>query len=200
MTTIFDCETGPLDNLIPPEFDPPTNYKDPEKIAAWTERKKAEWIRDAALSALSGRVLAIGYYTENHIDVYGFPNERELLASFWHHWHEPGDLCGFAVKSFDLPFIIQRSIITNVPVSSDIMEGRYWSRRIVDLQERWLCYGRNAEGHSLANICKACGLGTKNGNGADFARLWTEDRDAAIAYLKDDLRLTAALAERLGVK
>lgn len=204
MLTIVDIETGPLPNLTPPEFEAPSNYKDPEKIAAHKERQREAWIRDAALSALTGQILAIGYMDKKSISFYGNDpsvgfDEKHLVATFWTLWDEPGDLCGFAIKSFDLPFIIQRSLILGVPVSPDIFDGRYWSRRIVDLQERWLCYGRNSEGHSLANICKACGLGEKTGNGAEFSRLWNEDRDGAIAYLKNDLHLTNKLAQRMGL-
>ena len=63
--TVFDIETGalPLAELeaIMPEFEPSKVLKDPEKIKADIEAKRAEWIDRAALSPVSGQVLAIGY-------------------------------------------------------------------------------------------------------------------------------------------
>ncbi len=40
---------------------PPPTTKDPIKIEAYVAEKEEEWYGRAALSAISGRVLAIGY-------------------------------------------------------------------------------------------------------------------------------------------
>jgi hypothetical protein len=64
-TYIFDIETGPRSRAelaeCVPTFEAPSNWKDPEKIRAHVAEKEAEWFQSAALSALTGRVLAIGY-------------------------------------------------------------------------------------------------------------------------------------------
>ena len=68
---------------------------------------------------------------------------------------------------------------------------------MIDLRDAWQLGDRQARG-SLDVIAKHLGVGTKNGNGADFAKLWQTDRKQALAYLKNDLELTARVAEALG--
>ena len=57
---------------------------------------------------------------------------------------------------------------------------------------------RQARG-SLDAIAKHLGIGAKTGSGADFAKLWQSDRAKAVEYLRNDIELTAKLAEVLGV-
>jgi hypothetical protein len=212
MTTVFDIESValPASELarVMPEFKAPGNYKKPEAIEAYLAEARAEWRDRAALSAISGRVLAIGIQYGPETRVWGVDSEADeadTLTLFWDKWRDSaakdgaGRWVGFCCKSFDLPFLIQRSWINSVSIPFGVMEGRYWSERIVDLQERWLRYGRDSKGCSLDAVAKALKVGAKNGSGKDFAALWNTDRDAAIGYLKNDLSLTAAVAIRLGL-
>lgn len=199
---IFDIESGRIPDdqlqLVMPEFRAPSNYKKPEAIESYIAEAKLEWKENAALSALTGRVLAIGISDETGTTVAGVDDESDLLTWFWDKVrNNPVDFVGFSIKQFDLPFLCQRSWIKGVFIPGQVFNGRYFSGQFVDLQERWMCFGRNHTGQSLDAICKSCGLGGKAGNGKDFAKLWHLDRDAAIEYCKTDLRLTAALAERL---
>lgn len=202
MTTYFDIETGPVSgvllDLIKPCFTPAKNLRDPEKIKADLAEKEASWLERAALSAMTGRVLAIGFLEESVQCLTG--EEKSLLTSFWDKWKEGGRMAGFSIKNFDLPFLTQRSWILGVPVPMDVMEGRYWSHRFVCIQERWCCYSNRTEGQSLDAVCKAMGIGGKSGNGAEFAKLFAENKEAALSYLSRDLELTAELGRRLGVK
>src|SRR5688572_8585619 len=99
----FDIETAPLpdEQIAPfvPEFSAPSNYKDPEKIKAYIEGEKVKWLEQAALSPLTGRVVAIGILalgelvlasTTNavspdfkHDDLAVYPDESLLLMQFW---------------------------------------------------------------------------------------------------------------------
>lgn len=201
--TVLDCETTSLPEdqlaLVKPEFLPAKNLKDPEKIRLDLVDKEQAWRDRAALSALTGQILVIGLYHDNSIVEVLQSDERTMLEAFWRVWGKGGLMVGFACKSFDFPFIFQRSLINNVPVPEDLWEGRYLNRRVVDLQERWCCFSNRIEGQSLNAVCQALGLGKKNGNGADFAGLFKADRKAALEYLIQDLTLTMALAKRLGI-
>lgn len=206
---VFDVETAPLTNSelarVMPEFNAPKGWKDFEKIATYREEARREWLLNAALSAITGRVLAIGIRHGPDTKVIGVDSEADMLTLFWDYWNTSttsdgaGKWVGFCCRSFDVPFLVQRSWVNKVKVPHDIMEGRYITHRIVDLQERWLCFGRDSKGCSLDAVAKSLGVGQKNGKGSDFGALWNTDRDAAIGYLKNDLALTAAVAERLGV-
>ena len=198
--TVFDIETKPQSDaqleLVKPVFRAPSNYKDQAKIDIYILDAEAEWKKRAALSALTGRVLAIGTKEGAYIQIIEGA-EPDMLAKFWQEFQEAEEMAGFCVKSFDLPFLVQRSFINQVKVPVTLFDGRYYSRDVVDLQEVWLCYGRERDGASLDAVCRACGIGGKTGSGADFARLYETDREAALMYLRDDLNLTQKLAERL---
>ena len=83
----FDIETGPLPRaeveMFLPEFEKPKNYKDEAKIAEALAKKESEWFKKAALAATTGKVLAVGYCTdENDITVLE-GEEASILTAFW---------------------------------------------------------------------------------------------------------------------
>ncbi len=88
-TYIFDIETGPRSRAelaeCVPTFEAPANWKDPEKIAAYVAQKEAEWFQSAALSALTGRVLAIGYLdaTNDELGYFATGDAAADTAAFW---------------------------------------------------------------------------------------------------------------------
>jgi hypothetical protein len=224
-TIVFDIETGPLPEselaaLVPP-FDPAEvrtgNLKDPEKIAAKIAEAEVNHRRDffekAALDPLTGRVLAVGLIevpacpgpvAEGErsfvFRVVGHDDEAATLREFWDvcqgDMGRINEMIGFNTHLFDLPFLIRRSWKLRVRVPR-IRRGRYWADEMVDLRDAWQLGDRQARG-SLDAIAKHLGVGAKNGSGADFAKLWQSDRAMAVAYLQNDLELTAKVAEVMG--
>jgi hypothetical protein len=226
-TYIFDVETGPLAEselsaLLPP-FDPTEvktgNLKDPAKIAEKIAEAEANHRRDffdkAALDPLTGRVVAIGMLDleTDHFFIIGHDDEAQTLREFWQLTR--GDmgrinpLIGFNICNFDLPFLIRRSWKHRVVVPFGIRRGRYWGDQVVDLRDAWQLGDRQARG-SLDAIAKHLGVGAKlaapaaNGEiktikGGEFAGLWESNRDLAEAYLRNDVELTAKVADVLGV-
>lgn len=213
-TIIFDVETSPLPEselaaLVPP-FDPAEvrtgNLKDPDKIAAKLAEAEANHRRDffdrAALDPLTGRVLAIGLLDQGGFRILDNDNEPAVLREFWTACRgEMGrinQMVGFNSLLFDLPFLIRRSWKHRVPVPVGLRRGRYWADQMIDLRDAWQMGDRQARG-SLDAIAKHLGIGSKNGSGAEFAKLWQSDRAKAVEYLRNDIELTAKLAEVLGV-
>ena len=84
-----------------------------------------------------------------------------------------------------------------MPVPAGLRRGRYWSESVIDLRDLWQLGDRQARG-SLDVIARHLGVGAKNGDGKEFAQLWQSDREKAIAYLKNDVEMTARIAESLG--
>jgi len=182
----------------------------------------------AALSPLTGEVLAIGYGNpgktgrEIRIDVVGethpglvdgvkmsesLDDEASLLSRFWLRFLDASgeSTVGFNILGFDLPFLVRRSWVNGIDVPATVKEGRYWHRLFVDLLEVWQCGQRGNPpvlDNKLNTICQALGIEGKPDDGttgADFARLLTEDRERAISYLAGDVRMTLDLAEVLQV-
>ena len=215
-TIYFDVETGPLPEselaaLVPP-FDAAEvktgNLKDPEKVAAKIAEAEANQRREffdrAALDPLTGRVLAIGleFAGSGSFMVIGDDDERRTLREFWEVCRgEMGrvhQMVGFNIHAFDLPFLIRRSWRHRVAIPFGIRRGRYWGDEMIDLREAWQLGDRQARG-SLDSIAKHLGVGAKNGEGKKFAQLWQNDRKQAEAYLRNDIALTAKIAQALGV-
>ncbi len=202
----FDIETGPLSaeylDMIAPTFEPPSNYKDPEKIAANLAEQKAKWVDRAALSPMTGRVLCVGV---RDVDgsfrvIDGGGDESELLKEWAEIFQQSRkeSFVGFNINSFDAPFLLKRAWKLGVrPFLRPGVKFAYMDNW-VDLRDVWQCGDRQAEG-SLDAISKFLGVGAKNGEGKNFHLLWKDDRDAALAYLKNDINLTYDVAVRMGV-
>lgn len=204
---VFDIETEALPEAelkqFMPEFEAPGNIKDPEKIKNAIAEKRKAWIENAALDAMTGRVLAIGLWIPDSFVLISEPaTESEIVYEFWDSIQgAPGvlhHLIGFNCCLFDLPFLIKRSWRLGVPVPLGIRRGRYWGDNITDLRDVWQMGDRQAHG-SLDTISRHLAVGQKSGNGKEFAALWHSDRAKAEEYLKNDLALTAAIARKLSV-
>lgn len=206
---VFDIETAalPAEEIrgLMPDFSAPANWKDKDKIEGEIARQQVLWFEQAALSPITGNILVIGLVQgDETLFIDGEPprNEGDMIAEFFDYWRSVNKprFVGFCVKNFDLPFLLRRAWKHGVEVPADLRQGRYFSDRIIDLQETWCC-GLNPkeERISLDRLAKYLGLGAKTGSGADFAKLWSLDRPAAYRYLKNDLELTKAIAKKLGV-
>jgi hypothetical protein len=211
---ILDIETGSLPALalakLMPEFTAPKNIKDPVKVAEAIEAKRAAFVDDAALDALTGRIVAVGILavdgdTETPAILHGDGDEAALLRETWHTltaWHDSppsGVMVTYNGHSFDLPYLVRRSWLLGVPVPLWVRRGRYWCDAFVDIREAWQCGDRTASTGGLDGLARAFGLAGKNGSGKHFAALWHSDRAAAEFYLLNDLKLTAAIAGKMGV-
>ena len=211
-TVIFDIETGPLPSqeLVIPPFDPKEvklgNIKNPdliaEKIQKAEETHVADYIRNAALDAISGQVLCIGYRIEHDqpaVLCSDADGEIAMLRQWWaalNDFERQPKLIGFNIKAFDLPFLIRRSWRHRLTVPYWLRQGRYWNDLIVDLREVWQLGDSRAHG-SLAAISRHLGLGDKAGNGAMFSELWNTDRQAAVNYCLRDVQITQQVADIL---
>jgi len=224
----WDIETEPqaLDELKAklPEFDPDSvktgNLKDPEKIKAKIDAARAShestFIDRAALSATTGRVLAIGYYyvkdASADIDgMCGHNNEMSIVANFWTRAEEARDnndhMIGLNIFDFDLPFLIRRSWILDVDVPDwVVVQGRYFDPLFVDLRKVWLLGQMPANcKSSFDELGRAFGSGGKDVEGctgANFHKMWWaggEDREKAVEYLKNDIKQPVAWAEMMGI-
>lgn len=215
---VWDIETGPLPkediiDMLPP-FNPDDvrigNLKDEVKIAtklAEAEKKHREdFFENAALNPMTGQVLCIGALVRDwdgpdEIQILGAngETEAEIISTFWDLTTMNGvtnELVGFNCNSFDLPFLYRRSWRYGIIPPIQLRNGRYWNKQIVDLREDWLMGDYRGHG-SLDAIAKFLGVKRKTGNGKDFARLWAEDRPAAIAYARGDIETTTQIYDRI---
>lgn len=238
---IFDIETGPLpdDRLraIQKPFNPADvklgNIKDEslkaKKIAEAEASYFDDYKADAALSAATGQVVAVGFRDTSSgicaIAGIGMPNrdgtpmsELDVIEIIWRKYAEcrspkkkgqlPRSMVGHNIINFDIPFLANRSQINKIPVPATLMtpDWRYCDKLFIDIRRIWLCGRRESDVQSsLDHIARAMGVGQKPDDveGADFARLWfsesVEDRKKAEGYLLNDLEITANIAARMGL-
>jgi len=218
ITTFYDLESGPDRKralALLPEFDPAEiktgNLKDLDKIREKIESARAtheeDWISKAALRPEVAICLAIGIKHGDDttiLHVNGNGGEESIIKTFWMMLEESRaqNPCwaGYCSNIFDLPFLTIRSRILGIRVPSGLRRGRYWSQDLfVDLQDEWLL-GRNRmeTKSSLGYVAKALGVGEKSGDGKDFADTYAKDEAKALAYLRNDIELTAGVGAKLG--
>jgi len=223
----WDIETEglPREELeaMMPEFDPDSvklgNLKDEAKINLKINNARISHINNfiskAALSAVTGRVLAIGYYSSDKdqsfidgIQMRGDQNlEAGIITRFWHKAESCRDtnvvMVGLNTHDFDLPFLVRRSWILDVEIPDWIITSdRYFHSIFVDLRKKWLC-GQQATHvrSSFDELGRAFGSGgkTEGVTGADFAKLWWNDREKAVEYLTNDVKQPVLWAQQMGI-
>lgn len=174
-----------------------------------------EGVAKAALSPITGCVVAIGYFNQvkdvigiDGVDEGELPlDEASILAKFWQTYEackaKGVIIAGWNFTGFDVPFIVKRSWLHGIDTPSDLFDrsGRYLSPTFLDLMARF-GVGKWGDNCRLDVAARFFGVGEKNGDGKEFAKLWLaggEDRERAREYLANDLRMTAAVARRMGM-
>ena len=205
----FDIETGPISGdevrQYMPKFEAPSNYKDEEKIAKVIAEKEHAWLEKAALSPITGKVLAIGHCIDDKNVSVIEGDEKDIISQFWesitYHGAILRKLIGFNSNSFDIPFLIRRSWKLGIKIPNTLYKyhrGRvYLHENCVDILDYWSLDTRDSI--KLADLARYLEVGTKTASGAEFSGLYAENRDEAISYLKNDILLTYKCAYALQI-
>ena len=137
---VCDVETLPTERAMAepyPELtrNPPANYTKAETIAGWRERDRIAWqedrIKTYSLNLRQGRICCLGMMADDgEPEMWLAPEERNepgALVAFWKRVRPDTQLVTFN-GSFDLRFILVRSLILNVnPGNYSAFAG--WFRR-----------------------------------------------------------------------
>ena len=163
----------------------PTNEPFESRLFWETE----EEFRKTALDAHLGRNLCIGYSEQNEFGAvtdhgcFGWcqnsrnfkTDEKVLLAEFWQFlsgFNTSHDLIiGHNIMDFDLPFIVQRSIINGVIPTVDFYFGKYRAAPIFDTMRVWDCWKWGGK-TSLKKLAFALGLEDPKAGGIDGSNLY----------------------------
>lgn len=175
------------------------NLKDPEKIKEKQAKYWQDIVDNAALDATTATVLCIGLYYPNKEEFSILQGEEKaVLTEFWTQCIYPKRYVGFNILAFDLPFIVRRCWHLDITVPAWVFDGRYFSKNFVDLMQYWQL-GDRYNLISLDKLSRFVGLEGKGPNGKLFHILYQDNREEAIKYLQNDLRLTAQVYRRLMV-
>lgn len=209
----FDIETAPFEdekeyeNLMP-DFEGRAGTKDPEKIQAQIDEKKAKWLDSVCLSPTTSKIIAIGYARSDSAEPVTTITEDEagILKYFWQCYsthHSKSKFIGHNIKHFDLPFIIHRSRILGLhdmmPLCLTVINGDtkdFWNS-FVDMMDVYKVFPYSKERVSLDEYAKGYKLAGKNGDGASFHKLVRSGKiEKARKYLENDVKLPLQIAER----
>jgi len=205
----FDIETQANPEALDsaPEPKAAGNLKDPEKIAADIAAKKTELIEKAALDPDYGKILSVGWATdpdskEMTVLVTGEKDsqDNELTESmvidlFWSALDNcNGNCVGFNILSFDLPYMMRRSMALGIRPLNMVKLIRYYTEPITDLYPilyHWQPYGKG-----LKAIAKLYGLNVL-ANEVDGSMVATLTTEELIKYQVSDVYLTQQLYNKM---
>lgn len=206
---VVDIETCGLPNaadfLEPVEQD--KRLTDPVKIKADIKAKEEARLQKLALDRNVGRIAAICWWTQET----GYTvrlcededAERTALREFWEECRHR-TIVGFNVKSFDLPFMVQRSRYLHIPYPW--LDFSKYSRKGIDdlyllLTFNEGTYDQGCMRRTLHAFAKRFGLAVSDEiKGADIPALVEQgDWDAVQEHVESDVTLTVQLAHQLGI-
>ena len=224
---VFDIETAPLrDAEIPPAWVEKLREAAAEAQAAEESGESVDWREKLGLYALSARVVVIGMlnpqtrrglllYDNEHGELdpstFDVPldveftliggDETRVLEQFWANVAPYRRVITYNGRGFDVPFLMQRSLVREVPISVDLMPPRFQlNRNHVDLQDV-LSLFRATRPFGLAPWTQAIGAASpKEGSvtGAEVGAAFAAGRTQEIAeYCARDVMATARLAEKV---
>ena len=214
---VFDIETAPLpDAEIPPAFV--------DKLRRDLEEGDESWREQLGLYSLSARVIVIGMlnpesnggvllYDDEHGTLEGLDlpvgtdfqliggDETEILTHFWDQISRFRRVITYNGRGFDVPFLMQRSLVRDVPIRANLMPPRFYlDRNHLDLQDV-LSMFRATRPFGLSAWTQAIGATSpKEGSveGAGVAQAFAEGRTGEIAaYCARDVVATARLADKV---
>lgn len=210
--TYFDVESTSLPEaqLLPimPDFEANKTLKDPDKIKADLEAKKAAWLDSAALKATTGRIIAFSIcHDDQEPEFHATPDERTMLDILVHELKQTislgGRIYAFNGSGFDFGFLCQRCAAHSIPAFKYFMveyRGRWsWNEAFVDPMQIWCGPYQRSDGASLKAVAYALGLGLKEGSGANFAALLKSDPIAAKKYSLNDILLLRGVVAKMGI-
>ena len=236
----FDESTVKNYRLLTADFDPGEvklgNMKAADKIEAKIEAERQKFdiaketvvsnidtarteawqtFRDrAALSPLTGRVLAVGWWNPDTPDseaVYILEgketvSEKEVIEHFLGLadavLSDGGSLVGHNIVGFDLPFLLRRGLKYGIRPPKTVTNAltQYRPSNLIDTMREWQ-FGNRTEGFvKLDQLAAFFGTRRKNGDGADFGTKFfgtPEERIEALEYLNNDVMMTVEVAAKM---
>ncbi len=167
-----DIETCPI-NLSPEYFE----LSDVEKLKL--------------LNPIESRIVAIGirYVNSNIIFSCEKFTEREMLEKFWEYFQYPFQMIGFNIVSFDLPFIVSRSLINDVKIVPINLKND-----IIDIRDNINCFKYGQVRGKLKEYAQLLGLEVLETKGSDVAELIFKSKYKTLnKYLCRDIEITESI-------
>jgi DNA polymerase elongation subunit (family B) len=185
------------------------------------ERELGKVKSQLGFSPLTGSIVALGMYDlerqlgavyfvgdgsgESFMEgefTYKERTEKELLEDFWEGARSYDIFVTFNGRTFDIPFLLHRSVVHGVQPTVDVLSSRYLSRQVlpyqVDLLDELTFYGAMRR-QPLHMYCRAYGIESPKGEegGEAVAELVRQKKFRDLAtYSAGDVTATVELYEK----
>ncbi len=210
----IDIETLPTESTevitkIGSTIKPPANYKKQETIDQWmTENYEIELknrVSKTALDGAYGKIACIAWSIDDEIHTtLQIDNETDVIISLYEYISSITNVdlafCGHYISSFDLPFLLQRSIILGIKPPQAIlraMRAKSWDDCIRDTHLMWT--GDRNKHIGLGTLCWILGVdhGSPDFEGSMVADTWADDPQKVIDYCAHDVKATVEIYNKL---
>jgi hypothetical protein len=176
----------------------PSNYKDPDKIAAYIAEKKAESLNTAALDADYGKIISISMTEDINAGITTIDlttgKEVALINYFWERYAAcKGISCGYNIIGFDLPYLMRRSFALGIKVPIVPFMAKYRTEPTIDLMGILYNWGP-AKG--LKWVCKRYGIDNPLPD-LDGSQVKDMDAETLRAYSANDVHLVVELYKKM---
>jgi len=155
--------------------------------------------RNTSFQGEFGRILCIGYATDDNTASAFHGEEKSILENFWGLAREASLFVGHNVMDFDLRFIYKRSAIHGVRPSRELSFARYRSDPIFDTMREWEKWG--AQGVSLHKLSLALGITSPKEEGIDGSKVYDYylegKTDEIVKYCIRDVEATRKVYNRM---
>lgn len=203
---IVDIEAASIDgaaDFLEP-VSAPANYKDPAKIADYIAEAQQAALSKCALDPDLARIVAVGIADPldggvQVITARTEAEERALLTLTWQALAGQTTIVGYNILGYDLPVLLRRSLYLGVQAPA-IQIDKYRHPSVIDLMQL-LSFNGAIKFRGLKFYAKRFGLPCEDTvSGADIPALVAAGDFAKVeSHVTSDVRLTLALAARLGV-
>ncbi len=208
----FDIETIPAPEHAKQYLEYLHQRKD-EKKGKSTDFE--DFLLNTSFDGAFGRILCIAYALDSApVDALD-GDEKTMLEEFWHMTANVDLFIGHNIHDFDLPFIVQRSVILGVKPTWQMFEepgvpkykvnkfldfARYRNCPIFDTMWEWSHWGDSRNNKGLEHVALAMGLPTpKDGiDGSQVYEFFKKGKVKEIVeYCKRDVETNRAVYKRM---
>lgn len=149
-------------------------------------------IETLGLNFVTDRIICISIHKEDKISTFAGNSEQIILEDFWKEVSFFDTLIGFNSTSFDIPFLLRRSLINNVRTSKFANH--------IDLREIVNCYFYKYDKYIKGTLnywAEVMGIKVETNGGKEMPKLfelgkWTE----IIEHCSEDIMITKKLYDR----
>jgi predicted PolB exonuclease-like 3'-5' exonuclease len=202
---VLDIETIP-DHDISKDLRPEVklgNLKDKEKI----EAKQAEWeengqVKAMSVSTLMNKIVSIQMWSSKYDDfvkeLQDLDNDEEsMIKVFWDVVQSHDVVVGHNILGFDLPTILNRSMILGIEPTKIFNMPRYRNYPLYDTMQI-LAGWDSSKWKGLDWLCQRLGIEGKTHDGSKVYRLCQEGKiDEIHEYCRNDVRMTMELFHKI---